>query len=420
MKTRTVARQPAKTWQPPGWSPPGAVAFLHGLIEGGEALAAWARSEPDVRWGKWLVAQGLAPYAWRQLKALGAANALPVELRETLRGAHYAAVADAELHTVELRNVLNCLAAAGVAPVLFKGAALAHSVYPDPACRLMGDLDLWVTADAMPLAQRALVQTGYCEHNKSDRPTDMQRQMSGEVQLVGSNPGQGLVELHWGTFAGEWLRRTGAVDEAEILCRAQPVQAAGCDAWTLCLEDALLQLAVHLAVNHQMAYPGVRGLLDVALLARVQGVDWETLAERAAAWRVKTAARPINISTCTQAKQDWVEAKKDAKFWATSTCETESTRELAKRVDRFCNRNVDEMSSKQLQHEANLKKEDEERKERESTHPKIITTHPKIITSCDRGGCWDTSGNRYNAGGGNTFFSSKGVCHKTGNQMQCP
>ncbi len=289
MKTRTVARQPAKTWQPPGWSPPGAVAFLHGLIEGGEALAAWARSEPDVRWGKWLVAQGLAPYAWRQLKALGAANALPVELRETLRGAHYAAVADAELHTVELRNVLNCLAAAGVAPVLFKGAALAHSVYPDPACRLMGDLDLWVTADAMPLAQRALVQTGYCEHNKSDRPTDMQRQMSGEVQLVGSNPGQGLVELHWGTFAGEWLRRTGAVDDAEILCRAQPVQAAGCDAWTLCLEDALLQLAVHLAVNHQMAYPGVRGLLDVALLARVQGVDWETLAERAAAWRVKTA-----------------------------------------------------------------------------------------------------------------------------------
>ncbi len=271
---------------------------MHGLIEGGEALAAWARSEPDVRWGKWLVAQGLAPYAWRQLKALGAANALPVELRETLRGAHYAAVADAELHTVELRNVLNCLAAAGVAPVLFKGAALAHSVYPDPACRLMGDLDLWVTADAMPLAQRALVQTGYCEHNKSDRPTDMQRQMSGEVQLVGSNPGQGLVELHWGTFAGEWLRRTGAVDEAEILCRAQPVQAAGCDAWTLCLEDALLQLAVHLAVNHQMAYPGVRGLLDVALLARVQGVDWETLAERAAAWRVKTAVwLVLNLTT---------------------------------------------------------------------------------------------------------------------------
>ena len=132
-------------------------------------------------------------------------------------------------------------------------------------------------------------------------------------------------------------------------------------------------------------------------------------------------ARPINISTCTQAKQDWVEAKKNAKCWATSTCETESTRELAKRVDRFCNRNVDEMSSKQLQHEANLKKEDEERKERESTHPKEReSTHPKIITSCDRGGCWDTSGNRYNAGGGNTFFSSKGVCHKTGNQMQCP
>ena len=105
---------------------------------------------------------------------------------------------------------------------------------------------------------------------------------------MGAGPGRGLIELHWGTFAGEWLRRTAAVDNAEIRRRAQPVQVAGCDAWTLAPEDAAVQLAVHIAVNHQMSYPGMRGLLDVALLTKMPGMDWAALAERAQAWRLST------------------------------------------------------------------------------------------------------------------------------------
>ena len=153
----------------------------------------------------------------------------------------------------------------------------------------MGDLDLWVTAEAMPAARTALGNLGYSEHGKGTRPLAIQEQMSGEVQLVGSEAGQGLIELHWGAFAGEWLRRTAAVDHREIFCRARPAQIAGREAWIMAPEDAMIQLAVHLAVNHQMAYPGVRGLLDVALLARNEKVDWGSTVERAKAWRVATA-----------------------------------------------------------------------------------------------------------------------------------
>jgi hypothetical protein len=66
------------------------------------------------------------------------------------------------------------------------------------------------------------------------------------------------------------------------------MKTAGCDAWTLAPEDATIQLAAHIAVNHQMSYPGVRGLLDLALLARTQAIDWAGLAERARAWRLST------------------------------------------------------------------------------------------------------------------------------------
>jgi hypothetical protein len=276
-------------WQPPGWSPEGAVDFLRRLVNDDAGLGAWAQDGPDERWAEWLRGQELAPYAWRRLKETGYAGRLPASCATPLRGAYYAAAGDAELHRRELTVALARLREHGVTPILFKGAALAHTAYPDPACRPMGDLDLWVTAEAMPSARAALASLGYTEHGKDDRPLAIQAQMSGEVQLVGRAAGQGLIELHWGAFAGEWLRRTAAVDHRAIFCRARAGQIAGCEAWTMAPEDALIQLAVHLAINHQMAYPGVRGLLDVALLARTETVDWLALAARAREWRVATA-----------------------------------------------------------------------------------------------------------------------------------
>lgn len=284
------AGRPPTVWQPPGWSPQGAVDFLHGLVaEDAERLAAWVQGEPDASWAEWLRGLGLAALAHHRLAAAGVLHEMPGPLREQLRGAHYAAVADAELHTQELAAVLAALARDGVDVVVFKGASLAHLVYPDPACRPMGDLDLWVTAEAMSPARATLAGLGYVERGKPSRPLALQAGRDGEVQMTGTAAGSGLVELHWGMFAGEWLRRTAAVDSAGIRSRAVPVTLAGQPARALAAEDAIVQLAVHLAVNHQMAFPGLRGLVDVVLLARTYQVDWRTVAERARAWRVGTA-----------------------------------------------------------------------------------------------------------------------------------
>ena len=174
-------------------------------------------------------------------------------------------------------------------PVLFKGAVLAYTAYPDPACRPMGDLDLWIDLDAMPRAQAALEGLGYVQRLKAERPVALQAQREGEIQLMGRTPGSGLVELHWGVFAGEWLHRAAAVDDVGIRGRAVSVTIAGRPALMLAPEDAIVQLAAHLAVSHQMAAPGLRGLLDVALLARSQPVDWQAVAERARGWRVAAA-----------------------------------------------------------------------------------------------------------------------------------
>ena len=91
----------------------------------------------------------------------------------------------------------------------------------------MGDLDLWIDLDAMPHAQAALEGLGYVQRLKAERPVALQAQREGEIQLVGRTPGSGLIELHWGVFAGEWLHRAAAVDDIGIRGRAVSVTIAG-------------------------------------------------------------------------------------------------------------------------------------------------------------------------------------------------
>ena len=269
----------------------GAVALLHALAQpGADALGDWlAHNDLDNTAVEWLRVRGLAPYAFHRLSEMHLIGHAAANLRTVLRLAYDIALVQALAREQELPRVLVALAAAEITPILFKGAVLAYTVCPAPACRQMGDLDLWLTAEEMPRGQAALEALGYRQHIKETRPPAFQERHLGEIQMISARPGSILVELHWSAFAGVWLDRVAAVDHAAMRARAVPVTVAGQPALALASEDAIIQLAVHLAVNHQMAAPGVRGLLDVALLARTQPVDWAVVADRARTWRVGTA-----------------------------------------------------------------------------------------------------------------------------------
>lgn len=234
----------------------------------------------------WLRRQGLAALAWFRFRHL---PALPKDTLLELSRAYYSAVADTELHERELTQVLQALAALGCVPVVFKGVSLAFMIYPDAACRLMGDLDLWLKDDEMLPARSALEAIGYVHDVKTDRPLPWMMQNNGEVRLNGPIPGQGLVEFHWGVFAGEWLARTASVDDAGVRRRLMPVTITEQPAFVLAPEDAVLQLAMHAAINHQLSMSALRSLVDVVLLVRHQPVDWRAIIERAQQWHIAVA-----------------------------------------------------------------------------------------------------------------------------------
>ena len=241
----------------------------------------------EVLGAPWLQRHGLAPLAYVRYQTL--ADLLD-ELRAELKRAYYAALADtALLHQSELVAVLKALSDCDIVAVPFKGAALAFTVYPNPACRPMGDLDLWVTAAEMDAAQRALERIGYQYVSNPDRSPALLDRFIGERQMVGTRFGTGWVELHWRVFVGEWLRRTALVDENAVRQRLCPTDRLGLPPITLLApEDAVLQLLVHTAVNHQFSMSVLRSLIDVTLLARSAPLDWTAVAERARIWRIAT------------------------------------------------------------------------------------------------------------------------------------
>jgi hypothetical protein len=238
----------------------------------------------------WLRRQGLAPLTWHTCKS----SNLPPDISQQLQQSYYSAMGDAELHRRELASVLRALNAASLSPVVFKGAALAFGIYDDPAFRTMGDLDLWITAEDIEQGRQVLEEIGYQSFRKLDRPPALMALFQGEVGLQHSYSGYGLVELHWGIFPGEWLRRAAQVSElSAIHARVVAMHLAGERAWVLSPEDAVIQSAVHTAVNHQMSMFALRALIDVTMMARSAArsatLDWTAIVQRARAWRVATA-----------------------------------------------------------------------------------------------------------------------------------
>ena len=234
----------------------------------------------------WLCRQGLASLAYGTWQS---DERLPSDLKQALKMAYYRNVAQADLQRHELATVLKVLNEQHLTAVAFKGAALAHTIYLDAACRPMGDLDLWLTAEQMPEAHAALEQWGDQAKIKASRPLALMIRDRNELPMYGTHSGSGLVELHWGVFPGEWLQRTTQIDDAELWARTKPATLAGQPALILSPEDNVIQVAVHQAVNHNMSAPWLRGLVDVALLAQHYSIDWTIIVQRARAWRVATA-----------------------------------------------------------------------------------------------------------------------------------
>ena len=192
-----------------------------------------------------------------------------------LRDAHAVATLGTALAARELPGVAAASKSATSAPaIVLKGPAISDRLYPDPALRPYGDLDLLVARDSLGDARTALSATGY-EEQVQLRPgwevahghtLDM-------VRLVGRKSVH--VEVHWRVSddrVGEAISHSALLEGAE---QAPGIPGAAFPS----LPDQLLVCALHLMSHRDKRLAWLEDIRRLHLLATKE--EWDSGFRRA-------------------------------------------------------------------------------------------------------------------------------------------
>ena len=241
----------------------------------GDTARAVVDGLTETSWGHLLeaVSPALYPYLDFRLTAARAIDAIPLNARRALARARRASIAaDLQRRSV-LRAALACLAANGIPAVLLKGAAVAHTVYPESHLRPMTDLDIWVTDAELTDAVHRLLEKGFnvpqgvLADGRVSPALDQRRLCAGSGVLL---------ELHGSVRSLECVS-----SERLERCRTRlvPLWIHGFRTRMLCPEDALVHTCLHVAMTNRFAKSQL-SLLDVCLLIEAHGadLDWDRMA----------------------------------------------------------------------------------------------------------------------------------------------
>ncbi len=261
---------------------------------------------------------------WRALEAIAIRTRTANLLRRYLIDNRIEAPADIQagfddiyrrksIYGLEQRMVLGrvsqLLDERGIDHVALKGAALAFTVYPQPAMRPLRDIDVLVPANRAEEAHRWLRDNGFALADWAQNSgTEYNHQLP---ELVSEN-GQVTVEIHHRIYSRDW---DGDEELSALLLEtAIEGQLGKATARFSAPLANLLHLTVH-ATLHNCFDNGPLTISDVHLLWRHPKLDHEALvaaADRVALGRsldlllaVAQQAGPINIP-------DWLEPRVDA------------------------------------------------------------------------------------------------------------
>jgi hypothetical protein len=177
----------------------------------------------------------------------------------------------------ELTTVLDTLAAVpGVDPLLFKGAALAHSHYPRPWLRPRVDSDILISPARTRQAFDALCDLGYTRPPATRGLLVISQAFFTRTDRFGITH---ALDIHW--KIANWHVVSAAMSHAELSARGVALDALGAAARTVTAADALLLACLHRAAHHRDS-DDLLWLYDVHLLGiRLTDAEWSTFAAAA-------------------------------------------------------------------------------------------------------------------------------------------
>jgi Uncharacterised nucleotidyltransferase len=216
----------------------------------------------------------ILPTIAESIRELNRAQAVPIEVIELLAAVEGFNAERNQVIVDELKAVCKLLNEHRIEPVLLKGAAyLATGIYPKPATRFLGDIDLLVSKDQIQSAAGILIRNGYqvdgSDHFGRFRHHHPPLRRRGSV----------FIELHSRLGMGPCASLLPA---EEVLSQSEASDLNGLQARVPRPEHLVMHLIAHSQIQHsyhERIWPPLRAMYDLALMQRRLGpiLDWKEI-----------------------------------------------------------------------------------------------------------------------------------------------
>lgn len=252
-------------------------------LSGRQAEVPWEQLT-EAEWEHLLTiakAEGVAPLLSWVFRSGSWPPAIPAPIRSRLTNLYYDAIARSVMLHQELNHVLAAFTRAGIPVVVLKGAALATTLYPKPALRPMGDLDLLVRSKHLAHAE-AIVKELRFTPEPQKIGLGMESLLAYEANFDGGREMSIHLELHWNLIGGERSRYRPRIEW--FWQRTQSIELSGVPTLMLDPTANLLYLTAHLMIKHSVPERRLIWFYDLHLLIKDCGdhIDWGDLIGRAA------------------------------------------------------------------------------------------------------------------------------------------
>lgn len=153
-------------------------------------------------------------------------------------------------------------------PVIVLKGLVIRDLYPRPELRTMCDADLIVHKEDLDKVKNLLLNLGYTQTVTSDKDLCFIR-------------GNTYVEVHW-SIANEKNFNNIKLFEEEMWKNAMKVKVGNSEALSMCYEDLLVHICMHMAAHIKYLGFGIRQLCDLVLIVEKKGnlINWDKFIEK--------------------------------------------------------------------------------------------------------------------------------------------
>lgn len=220
--------------------------------------------------------EGMAPLLKKHLEESG--SEYPSAIRRSLNVLTKRHQQQAQVRLEVLQEVLDIFHRNALTPMLFKGAALCCTLYPDPGLRPMRDMDILFRPSEVDHAQELLRNAGFVQSTAPISPDHFHlpslHRTAGDVKIC--------IELHRGLYPNcpPWYP---TVDFEQLLRTGRKIKFGDIDTVTFNNEETLHYLYQH-AFRSPLTYEAYKLINAADIIGftekHFQALDWREIRER--------------------------------------------------------------------------------------------------------------------------------------------